>query len=162
MRKAGLWVAVAGAAMVVAACSSSDDAAGSAETAFVTKYCAALRSCCPAGSPGEPAPGTACPKYYELFEGSTGYDAAKADGCLAEIEARKSDADFCSRAPARAPSCAKVFAKNTGTKAQGEACSGRPECAASNEGVVECVDSVCRLSTTATGGGTPLYVCLAK
>lgn len=146
------------AAWGAAGCGDTDSNGAGDRDQFLAQLCDELAPCCEAA--GRPADGAQCRAFYSAFVGSAGYDQAAADACLTEFRARK---DACDTSTRTAPSCGKVFSTTSGTKQPGEACDSESDCAASDEGDVECesdyIDGAtvqqCQVRIPGTAGSAP-------
>ncbi|MBI2395300.1 MAG: hypothetical protein HYV09_37370 [Deltaproteobacteria bacterium] len=120
---------------VVAGVACSSGGSDSSSESFISAMCQEYMPCC--AKAGRPSDGAQCRAFLGAFAG-TGYDAAAADKCLADVRANRSSPTFCEDGMSPA-SCDGVFSGGSGgTKKPGETCSGEDECAPSAEGKVRC------------------------
>jgi len=138
----------------------NDDSGAANTNDFIAQLCAELSDCCKAA--GRPSDGAQCRAFYGAFASGAKYDAASGNACLSEVHAL--GAGKCESSSTNTPSCRKVFStSSSGSKKPGEACDNDDDCAASDQGEVECVSHYvngstlqqCQVRITGQKGSSP-------
>src|SRR5687767_2815166 len=120
------------------ACSGGGGSTGSGagdSSSFASQYCEIFSQCC--GKAGYPTDGVQCRNFVDKSSQGREYNAAKGEECLSGFRAESSKPDFCenSKTP---QACSETYKRVGGGVAPGQTCTDDADCAASNEGEVDC------------------------
>jgi hypothetical protein len=157
MRALVVMIALLGAGLSLAACTSSNgnNGGGGADlSSFASSYCSLFTPCC--ADAGLSTNGQSCRALISLAASQGTYNPSAGSACLTATQQAQSKPDFCTTLGGNPMACSKVFNKNGGALPPGAQCMNDSDCAPSPDGSrVQCFFN----STFADGGSVETRTC---
>jgi len=122
-----------------------------ADEAFIESYCTTIEACCVANA-YRAAPDVASCKTQLAHMGFS-HDPAVQSGCLADVQSRAGTATCAPSVADLSGPCARLFYEPGGTKAPGERCTERGQCAGAPGTITLCADLCIQMASGKAGDG---------